>query len=167
MNTWVLCFRRRKDLLVDDAVPVALVGRAQRAGLLRPLRGPANPADRCGQRRKTRLVEVGRQPDSSRPLVLHGLTPASSGLPQNVVLLPAGQSRLSGHAEPLLPRVAVYLRALSRPPCRGLLFQHRLSGRQPSQRHPVGTAAHIVEAGAVAELHAGGLAAVLAADAES
>src|SRR5438477_13076943 len=47
-----------------------------------------------------------------------------------------------------------------------LLLQRRLRRRQPRDRHPEWTAAHVVEADLVAELDGIGLAAVLAADAD-
>ena len=102
-------------LAVHDAVAVALVGRAERARLLRAL-----PASR-GRRAlrplgEPRLVEVGGQSDSARPLVLHNVT----GLAGFVGLAtePAAQSA-----------------PLSRPPCRPP------SPPAPPARPPAGPAA--------------------------
>src|SRR5438309_734498 len=47
-----------------------------------------------------------------------------------------------------------------------LLLQGRLRGRQPGRRHPVRRAADVGQADLVAELDAGGIAPMLAADAE-
>ena len=47
-----------------------------------------------------------------------------------------------------------------------LIFQRRLCGGKPGDRHPEGRAGHVVQADPVAELDAGRLAAMFAADAE-
>ena len=46
------------------------------------------------------------------------------------------------------------------------IFDGGLGGSQPGDGHTVGGAGHIVQAHLVAELHGGGVAAVLAADAQ-
>src|SRR6056297_2516129 len=79
--------------------------------------------------------------------------------------LPVSQGTKEGRSVRTCPLLAPIFLGLCWPVCL-FLFQRRLGSRQPRDGHPVGGTGHVVEADSVAELDAGGFAAMLAADAE-
>ena len=107
-------------LAVDDAAPVALVGRAQRAGLLRAL-APARVGGALRPPGEARLQFVGGQAHFTGLLVVHA-SPAPSMQSRHMSRLrdPAHYVKRQGWVDPRqrAPVAPARVALLSRPPCR-------------------------------------------------